>query len=145
LPDLAVVNSGSDSANGSVSVLLQDPSTPGSFLTLGNYVTGRSSDEVAIEDLNGDNLSDLVVVNSRGLVNDYPIGTISVLLQNLSSDGTFQDPTDYNMIFQSLSLAIGDLNGDSLPDIAVADDGALVLFQKPSSPAIFYPLKHVGG
>jgi hypothetical protein len=66
-------------------------------------------------------------------------------LQNLSSDGTFQDPTDYNMIFQSLSLAIGDLNGDSLPDIAVADDGALVLFQKPSSPAIFYPLKHVGG
>lgn len=145
LPDLAVVNSGSDSANGSVSVLLQDPSTPGSFLTLGNYVTGRSSDEAAIEDLNGDNLSDLVVVNSRGLVNDYPIGTISVLLQNLSSDGTFQDPTDYNMIFQPLSLAIGDLNGDSLPDIAVADDGALVLFQKPSSPGIFYPPKHAGG
>ena len=146
LPDLAVVNSGSSSANGSVSVLLQDPGTPGNFLSSGNYVTGRSSDEVAIEDLNGDNLSDLVVVNSCGFFEgNHRVGTISVLVQNLSSGGTFQNPTDYDMIFQPLSLAIGDLNGDTLPDIAVADDGALVLFQKPSTPGIFYPPKHVGG
>ena len=49
------------------------------------------------------------------------------------------------MIYQPLSIATGDLNDDSLPDIAVADDGALVLFQKPSTPGIFYPPKHVGG
>lgn len=145
LPDLAVVNSVSGAANDSVTVLLQDPGTPGSFLVSANYVTGRNSDEVAIEDMNGDKLNDLVVVNSIGLVGDYHVGTISVLLQNLSNDGTFQDPAYYNMIFQPLSLAIGDLNGDTLPDIAVADDGALVLFQKQSSPGNFYPLKHVGG
>jgi hypothetical protein len=139
LPDLAVVNHGSGSANGSVSVLLQDPGTPGSFLASDNYITGCSSDEVAIEDLNGDNLSDLAVVNP------CPLGTVSVLLQASSNGGIFQNPMDYNMIYQPLSIATGDLNGDFLPDLAVADDGASVLFQKQSSPGIFYPPKRVGG
>ena len=145
LPDLAVVNYGSGSANDSVSVLLQDPGKPGSFRTATNYITGMTSDEVAIADVNGDNLSDLVVANSWGIVRNQNVGTISVLLQNPSSGGTFQDPTDYNMIFLPQSLAVGDLNGDNLPDIAVADDGAMLLFQKPGSPGIFSPPKRIGG
>ena len=145
MPDLAVVNYGSGSANDSVSVLLQDPGKPGSFRTATNYITGMTSDEVAIADVNGDNLSDLVVANSWGIVRNQNVGTISVLLQNPSSGGTFQDPTDYNMIFLPQSLAVGDLNGDNLPDIAVADDGAMLLFQKPGSPGIFSPPKRIGG
>lgn len=148
LPDLAVVNHGSPdgSVYASVSVLYQDPGTPGSFLTSNNYVTGRSSDEVAIEDLNGDNLSDLAIVNSSKLAGEgFPLGTISVLLQNPLSAGTFQDPTDYDMFYQPLSIATGDLNDDSLPDIAVADDGAMVLFQDPNSPGVFFPFIRAGG
>jgi hypothetical protein len=148
LPDLAVVNYGSPdgSVNGSVSVLLQNPSTPGSFLTPNNYVTGRRSDEVAIEDLNGDNLTDLAVVNSRSQSSDFfDPGIVSVLLQNPSAAGTFHGPTDYEIFFQPLSIATGDLNGDSLSDIAVADDGANVLFQNPNSPGIFFPPIRAGG
>jgi hypothetical protein len=49
------------------------------------------------------------------------------------------------MFFQPLSLSVDDLNDDSLPDIAVADDGVLVLFQKPSNPGQFYAYVRVGG
>ena len=148
LLDFAVANYGSydGSFNASVSVFLQSPSTPGNFLPSNKYLTGRGSEEVAIEDLNGDNLADLAVVNSNSQSSDFcDPGIVSVLLQNPSAAGTFQGPAVYEIFFQPLSIATGDLNGDSLPDIAVADDGANVLFQNPNSPGNFFAPIRVGG
>jgi len=34
-------------------------------------------------------------------------------------------------------VAIGNLNGDALPDLAIAADGVPVLFQDPTSPGEF--------
>ena len=140
LMDLAVVNYGSPdgSADASVCVLLQDPASPGSFVTSYEFITADRSCQVAIADLDGDSLSDLVVANSSS-------GTISVFHQEPSAAGTFFPPTEYTITFQPLSVSIGDLDGDNQPDIAVADDGAQVLFQKPGDPGNFRAPEYVGG
>jgi hypothetical protein len=149
LPDLAVVNYGppDGSIDASVSVLFQDPNASGNFIYSNDYITGRRSDEVAIEDLNGDDLFDLAIVNSRPRDPEKTDGrgTISVLLQNPQDVGYFFNPDEYRIIFQPLSIAIGDLDGDTLPDIAVADDGARILFQNPDSRGKFFSPVHVGG
>lgn len=145
LSDLVVVNYGSPDASISArtSVLLQNPSIPGSFQAPENYVTGKRSDEAVIDDLNGDNLNDIVVVNSSTF-SGWP-GTVSVMLQDSSNPGTFNRATHYAIISGPNSVAVGDLNGDSFPDIAVVDDGVHVLFQNPNSPGKYFAQKRVGG
>ena len=149
LPDLAVVNYGSPTGSipASVSVLLHDPMTPGNFIASNSYVTAARSNQVAIDDLNGDASADLAVVNPWRLDPNIDIhGTVSVLLQNPLTPGMFLAPSEYNIDdSQSLSLAIGDLNGDLLPDIAVASDGVRILFQNSSSPGNFLPSSLIGG
>src|SRR5262249_29024028 len=52
-------------------------------------------------------------------------GTISVLLGN--GDGTFQPPLTFNPglpFFFPRSVAVGEFDGDSIPDLAVAYEGA---------------------
>jgi hypothetical protein len=148
LLDFAVANYGpyDGSFNASVSVFLQNPGMPGNFSRSNNYSTGRGSEEVSIGDLNGDNVADLAVVNSTNQYGDlFDPGIVSVLLQDPSAPGTFLGRTVYEIFFQPLSISTGDLNGDSLSDIAVACDGASVLFQNPNSPGAFFAPVRVGG
>src|SRR5262245_37432629 len=61
-----------------------------SFLPPVNYDTGGNSTSVAIADLNGDGIPDLVTAN------DTPLGcTVSALLDN--GDGTFQSAVNYQV------------------------------------------------
>ena len=73
-----------------VSVLLQDPTTPGSFLAASNYAVSNAN-EVAIADVNGDGLLDIIIATgaTQPLVNGVYTNTPGVLLQNASSPGTF--------------------------------------------------------
>jgi hypothetical protein len=144
LPDLAVADLGApaDGSGSGVSVLLQDPAHPGSFLAPVTYATDFRPQDVAIGDLNNDGKLDLVVANAGHL---FTTGSVSVLLQDPARPGVFLPAVNYAGVSQPLSVAIGDLNGDGRPDIAVADgSGATVLFQKSTAPGSFSPPVQVG-
>src|ERR1039458_8180925 len=102
---------------GSVGVLLGKGD--GTFQPVVKYNSGGTgAPSVAVADLNGDGKPDIVVLNAWGQE-----GTVGVLLGN--GDGTFQPPVTYDTGQYSIpeSLAVGDLNGDGHPDIAVANFG----------------------
>ena len=75
---------------------------------------GTGSSTIAAADFNGDGKTDLVVADD---------GIASVLLGN--GDGTFQTPQDFPAATTPLSnggfLTVGDINGDSIPDLIVSD------------------------
>jgi hypothetical protein len=113
--DMAIANQGSNT----VSVFL-NTTTPGAIVpTLSiktDFITGSHPTSVCIGDVNGDGKPDLVVVN------DYS-SSVSVLL-NTTTPGattpTFSAKTDFTTVGMPISVSISDLNGDGMPDLAVA-------------------------
>jgi hypothetical protein len=78
------------------------------------YPTSHCSEVAAAADLTGNNITDLVVTNN-GIGSD--VGSLSVLLGN--GDGTFQPARNVNVGFRPWSVAVGDFDGDGIPDLAV--------------------------
>jgi hypothetical protein len=144
LPDIAVANldPGADgTGSAGVSVLLQDAAHPGSFLAPVTYATQGDAIDVAVADLNGDGKPDLVVAN----LEPGPSGSVSVLLQDPARPGVFLAATSYRAFGLPLAVAIGDLNGDGHPDIAVADGvSATVMLQIATAPGTFAQAVQVG-
>ena len=134
--DLAIANLGTpdNPATASLSVLLNNSASPGSFLAATNYATGERSESVSVGDLNGDGMPDLAVANAGRLGNT---GSVSVLFQNPGTPGTFLPAVNRPGTSQPLGVAIADLNGDNLLDIALADEGVRILFQIPGQPGAF--------
>ena len=141
--DLAIANLGTpaDPNTASLSVLLNNAASPGSFLAASNYATGARSESVAVGDLNGDGKLDVVVANA-GLLGTT--GSVSVLFQNPIAPGTFLPAVNRPGTTQPLGVAIADLNGDKLLDIALADEGVRILFQIPGQPGTFQSPIQVG-
>ncbi len=115
-PDLLVANSG----DGTVS-LFRNTGVVGSLTTnlfapRVDIATGAGCDHVAVADLDGDGLPDIVTANNGA-------GTLSVL-RNLGTPGSltassFAPAVNIPVLSEPVQLAIGDLDGDGKPDIIV--------------------------
>jgi hypothetical protein len=117
IPDLVTANEGDSPGHaGSISVLLGNGD--GTFQAPVDYATGTDTEGIAVGDLNGDGVLDLVATNS----DYYGYGqnsSLSVLLGN--GDGTFQPAMTLPSDMTPVGVEIGDLNSDGFGDIAVSN------------------------
>jgi hypothetical protein len=117
IPDIVVANYCWESCEftGSLGVLFGNGNGTfqpvASYSTLG-FVVGLPTIVMAVADVNGDGLPDVVI----------PVfeGTECLLMVMLNADGNFQMEY-YNTGIWSLAVAVADLNGDGKPDIVVAN------------------------
>jgi FG-GAP-like repeat len=119
LPDLALVNTGSNPFGSTVSVMLGKQGggfMPGKLFAVDQQPTG-----LAVTDFNHDGHLDLVVAN----FGNFPTnGDVSLLLGN--GDGTFQSPRNFTAGDFPASIAVADFNRDGNPDAVVANFGTTV-------------------
>ncbi|MCC6653360.1 MAG: VCBS repeat-containing protein [Candidatus Eisenbacteria bacterium] len=78
------------------------------------YHTGTGPTSPAVADLNADGILDVAWVNY-----DHSPGTVSVALG--TGGGVFAARTDYTVGTKPVTVAIGDLNHDSVPDLVVSN------------------------
>jgi hypothetical protein len=93
---------------------------------------------IAIADVNGDGFNDLIITDPGPTGGSAP--TVSVLLQDAASPGTFLAPVSYPIAPQSVvqSIVVADVNGDLLPDIVIGGSSAVtVLLQNPAAAGSF--------
>jgi hypothetical protein len=83
----------------------------GTFQAVVFFAAGDSPGSVAVADLDGDTLLDLVATNGDS-------DEVSVLLGN--GDGTFRAATAFAAGDDPGPVAVGDLDGDSVPDLVTA-------------------------
>ncbi len=87
----------------------------GAFAPAEYYPAGSEPRSIVITDFDGDRIPDLATENTclgAGL------DSVAVLLGR--GDGTFQAPSSFAAGYGLVCLAAGDLNGDQIPDLAVA-------------------------
>jgi flagellin-like hook-associated protein FlgL len=93
----------------------------GTFDAAVNYTVGTGPYDLAVADINGDGLSDLVTSN-------YQAGTgtsVNTLLGN--GDGTFRSAVTSTALAGPISLTVGDYTGDGAADIATVQRAAATL------------------
>jgi hypothetical protein len=118
--DLVVVNEcggSSGCTNSTVAILLGKGD--GTFTPAVAYDSGgQVAMSVAVADVNGDGNPDLMVADCSS--SDCANGTVGVLLGK--GDGTFQAAVSYDSGGpHAISVAVADVNGDSKPDLVVAN------------------------
>ena len=86
------------------------------FNTAAVYSVGKMPYWVAASDLNNDGYADLITANTGD-------DTVSVLMNQGGGSGTFNAAKSYPVGHLPYQVAIGDLNGDGIPDLAVTNYG----------------------
>ena len=117
----------------------------GTFRTPGTaYPTGATSSStgLALGDVNGDGRLDIVAANSPGTTLTGTNGQVVVLLNSATTPGTFLPAVAYAAGSAPRIIALGDVNGDGRPDLAVANynQGTVsLLLNSAVSPGTFLP------
>ncbi|MBS1564099.1 MAG: VCBS repeat-containing protein, partial [Bacteroidetes bacterium] len=130
-------------------MLFANNSTPGNIsLAAGqSYATDAGPQRLLAADMDGDGRPDLASINT-GLPPDYK-GTVSVL-RNTSTTGnfSFSAKTDYPTSRVTNDFTLGDLDGDSKPDIITNGDmgvSSLMVLRNRMNEPVVYNLNPVGG
>ena len=111
-----------DHAHDQVAVLLGNGD--GTFRSAGLTATGPEPWNLAVGDINGDGIPDLVIAND---VSDVQGNNITILIGN--GDGTFSQGTYLRGgVASSGSVALADFNGDGILDIAATEEPANNVF-----------------
>ncbi|HEY6193838.1 MAG TPA: FG-GAP-like repeat-containing protein [Candidatus Eisenbacteria bacterium] len=105
-----------NSATNNISVLLGTTPT-GLFAPKQDFTVAANPRAIAIADLDLDGKLDVVTVNGGGTSN------VS-LLPGTGTVGLFAARQDFTVASGPLAVAIGDMNGDSRPDVVTANNGA---------------------
>jgi uncharacterized protein (TIGR03437 family) len=117
--DLAVVVTSSESAQGSIAILLGNGG--GTFSAPVNYPAGSYPSPLAMGDFNKDGKLDLAVGGETGSTAASIAGSVSILLGK--GDGTFSAGSSYSVGKAPQSMVATDFNGDGNVDLAVLDPG----------------------
>ena len=130
--DLAVANSGSFSVSSNIISVFRNTSI-GSAISFDNRVdlqTGINPRAIAAGDLDSDGKPELAVANKDN-------STVSIFRNNSTgSDILFSPRIDYAAGTTPCDVAIGDLDGDGKPDLAVANQytGTISAYKNTSAP-----------
>jgi FG-GAP-like repeat len=136
------------------SLLLQ--TSAGFFAPGVDFATGVQPVAIKAANLSGhkDGKLDLLTANYGAAISPGNQG-LSVLIQGAAATGTFGSfalPVNYTTEYRASGLAVGDLNGDGVPDVAVACQGlpgspgaVSVFLQNATSPGILLPASNYPG
>ncbi|OFY62038.1 MAG: hypothetical protein A2Y71_04960, partial [Bacteroidetes bacterium RBG_13_42_15] len=120
-PDLVVTNNSSNTVSIFKNTSISGSITSGSFAAKVDFTTGMGPTNIVIGDIDGDNKPDLAVSN-------YASNTVSVLINISTSgsitEGSFAAKVDFATGTNPYNIAIGDIDCDGKPDLAISNVGS---------------------
>lgn len=122
LPDVAAAVAtiaGAPPHAGSVKVWLQRTDAPGSFRTATRYTVGPDPSVLQVADLDGDGVPDLLAMSSHtsAVAGVALVDAVTVLRGDPARRGQFLPGTTLHAGARLADIAVGDVDGDGLPDI----------------------------